>query len=166
MMAVVDAALNLPEIDTDRVGLMGTSQASWYMPLVMANEPELDFAIYNSAGAVPLGIHLIFEILSIHQGLPLEEATVQFDEAVAVYDGPLGFDQRPLLEAEDSPMLFLMGELDPNGPFGANRDEILRLAGLGPDITLVTYPNGIHALEGTDFWPDVWTWMSEKGFLP
>ena len=60
------------------------------------------------------------------------------------------------------PMLYLMGELDPNGPYGANRDEILRLADLGVDITLVSYPEGIHALDGTDFWPDIWDWLSTR----
>ena len=59
-------------------------------------------------------------------------------------------------------MLYLMGELDPNGPYGANRDEILRLADLGVDITLVSYPEGIHALDGTDFWPDIWDWLSTR----
>ena len=62
--------------------------------------------------------------------------------------------------------LLYMGELDPNGPYGANRDEILRLADLGVDITLVSYPEGIHALDGTDFWPDIWDWLSTRGFLP
>ncbi len=150
LSAVIDEILELPEVDTDRVGLYGVSQASWVMPLVMANEPELDFAVYQSAGAIPIGIHLIFEVLSIHQGLPFDEATKQFEEIVKEYDGPLGFDQRPVLEAEQRPMLFLMGEKDQNGPYSANRDEILRLAGLGVDVTLVSYPEGQHALDDTD----------------
>ena len=164
--AVIDEILKRPEVDTDRVGLYGVSQASWYMPLVMANEPELDFAVYQSAGAIPIGIHLIFEVLSIHQGLPFDEATRQFEEIAKDYDGPLGFDQRPLLEAEHRPMLFLMGEKDQNGPYSANRDEILRLKGLGVDVTLVSYPEGQHALDNTDFWPDLWNWLSAKGFQP
>ena len=166
MAAVIDKILRMPGVDTGRVGLFGISQASWYMPLVMANIPELDFAIYQSAGAIPIGIHLLFEVLSIHQGLPFDEATKQFEAMVKTYDGPLGFDQRPLLEAEQRPMLFLMGELDQNGPYSANRDEIQRLAGLGVDVTLVSYPEGRHALEDTDFWPDLWQWLAAKGFRP
>ena len=164
--AVIDEILQLPEVDTDRVGLFGISQASWVMPLVMANEPELDFAVYQSAGAIPIGIHMIFETLSIHQGVPFDEATRQFEEVARDYDGPLGFDQRPLLEAEHRPMLFLMGAKDQNGPYSANRDEILRLKGLGVDVTLVSYPEGQHALDNTDFWPDLWNWLSAKGFQP
>lgn len=166
MMAVITKILNLPEVDTDRVGLFGVSQASWYMPLVMANEPELDFAIYQSAGAIPLGIHLIFETLSIHQGLPFDEATRQFEEIAKDYDGPLGFDQRPLLEAEQRPLLFLMGERDPNGPYSANRDELRRLANLGVDVTLISYAEGRHVLEDINFWPDLWNWLAAKGFQP
>ena len=63
-------------------------------------------------------------------------------------------------------MLFLMGEKDQNGPYGANRDEILRLAGLGLDVTLVSYAEGQHVLEDIDFWPDLWNWLSTKGFQP
>ena len=109
---------------------------------------------------------MIFETLSIHQGVPFDEATRRFEEVAKDYDGPLGFDQRPLLEAEHRPMLFLMGAKDQNGPYGANRDEILRLKGLGVDVTLVSYPEGQHALDNTDFWPDLWTWLSAKGFQP
>ena len=88
------------------------------------------------------------------------------DAIVKEYDGPLGFDQRPLLEAEHRPMLFLMGEKDQNGPYRANRDEILRLAGLSVDVTLVSYAEGQHVLEDIDFWPDLWNWLSTKGFQP
>ena len=63
-------------------------------------------------------------------------------------------------------MLFLMGEKDQNGPYSANRDEILRLKGLGVDVTLVSYPEGQHALDNTDFWPDLWNGLSAKGFQP
>jgi len=114
LSTVIEEILKLPEVDTDRVGLYGVSQASWYMPLVMANEPELDFAVYQSAGAIPIGIHMIFEALSIHQGLPFDEATRQFEEIAEDYDGPLGFDQRPLLEA--SPHALSHGRKGPERP--------------------------------------------------
>ncbi len=100
--------------NADRERRAAKSWASWYMPLVMANEPELDFAVYQSAGAIPIGIHMIFEALSIHQGLPFDEATRQFEEIAEDYDGPLGFDQRPLLEA--SPHALSHGRKGPERP--------------------------------------------------
>ncbi len=57
-------------------------------------------------------------------------------------------------------MLYLLGEQDPNGPFRVNRDEIELLKDEGKDITLVTYTNGVHLLDGIDFWPDVAQWLS------
>ena len=157
--AVIEEVLAMPVVDTDWVGLYGLSQASWYMPIVMSEQFDLDFAVYQSAGAIPVGISLIFEKFSIHQGLPLDEATKRFEEELLTFNGPLGFDQRPLLEAEDSPMLYLMGELDQNAPFGANRDEILRLGDLGVNIRLNSYPNGQHGLGGIDYYPDLWSWL-------
>ncbi len=160
--AVIEQVLALPEVDTDWVGLYGLSQASWYQPIVMSEQSDLDFAVYQSAGAIPVGISLIFEKFSIHQGLPFDEATERFEEELLTFEGPLGFDQRPLLEAENSPMLFLLGEKDQNIPYGANRDEILRLADLGLDITLTSYPTGEHALDGIDYYSDLWKWLGDK----
>jgi len=160
--AVIEEVLAMPVVDTDWVGLYGLSQASWYMPIVKSEQSDLDFAVYQSAGAIPVGISLIFEKYSIHQGLPLDEAMRNFEEELLTFNGPLGFDQRPLLEAENSPMLWLMGEIDQNAPYGANRDEILRLAGLGLDITLMSYPTGEHGLGGTDYYPDLWSWLGDK----
>ena len=78
------------------------------------------------------------------------------------YSGELGFDQRPHLRALDIPMLYLLGEQDPNVPFRVNRDGIELLKEEGEDITLLSYADGVHALEGIDFWPDVAQWLSSE----
>ncbi len=78
------------------------------------------------------------------------------------YSGELGFDPRPNLRTLDIPMLYLLGEQDPNNPFRVNRDEIELLKDEGKDITLVTYANGVHVLDGIKFWPDVAQWLSSE----
>ncbi len=158
MNAVLQQLLQTPEIDTDRVGLYGVSQATWYMPLVAESAAEIGFMIVLTGGVMPVGLNIRYEILSLHEGRGVEES----QQLLEGYSGELGFDPRPSLRALEIPMLYLLGEQDPNGPFRVNRDEIELLKDQGKDITLVTYANGVHALDGIDFWPDVAQWLSSE----
>ena len=158
MNAVLQQLLQMPEIDKDRVGLFGASQATWYMPLVAESAAEVGFMIVLTGGVMPVGINIRYEILSIHEGRGVGES----QQLLEAYSGELGFDPRPSLRALDIPMLYLLGEQDPNGPFRVNRDEIELLKDEGKDITLVTYANGVHVLDGIDFWPDVARWLSSE----
>ncbi len=158
MNAVLQQLLQMPEIDTDRVGLFGLSQAFWYMPLVAESAAEVGFMIVLTGGVTPVGTNIRYEILSIHEGRGVEES----QQLLEAYSGELGFDPRPSLRALDMPMLYLLGEQDPNVPFRVNRDEIELLKEEGKDITLVTYANGVHGLDGIDFWPDVAQWLSSE----
>ena len=158
MNAVLQQLLQMPEIDTDRVGLYGMSQAMWYMPLVAEGAAKVGFMIVLTGGVMPVGINIRYEILSIHEGRGVEES----QQLLEAYSGELGFDQRPGLRALDIPMLYLLGEQDPNVPLRVNRDGIELLKDEGKDITLVTYANGVHALDGIDFWPDVAQWLSSE----
>ncbi len=158
MNAVLQQLLQMPEIDADRVGLFGVSQATWYVPLVAESAAEVGFIIVLTGGVMPVGISIRYEILSIHEGRGVEES----QQLLEAYSGELGFDPRPNLRALDIPMLYLLGEQDPNGPFRVNRDEIELLKDEGKDITLVTYANGVHVLDGIDFWPDVAQWLSSE----
>ena len=56
--------LQMPDIDTDRVGLFGVSQATWYMPLVAESAAEVGFMIVLTGGVMPVGINIRYEILS------------------------------------------------------------------------------------------------------
>ncbi len=158
MTAVLLQLLQMPEIDTDRVGLFGVSQANWYMPLVAESAAEVGFMIVLTGGVMPVGINNRYEELIRIEGRGIEEA----QQLLEGYSGELGFDQRPHLRALDIPMLYLLGEQDPNGPFRVNRDGIELLKQEGKDITLLSYADGVHGLEGIDFWPDVDQWYRAK----
>ena len=156
MNAVLQQLLQIPGIDTGRVGLFGASQATWYMPLVAESAPEVGFMIVLTGGVMPVGHNIRYEILSIHQGRGVEESQKLLEE----YSGELGFDPRPSLRALDIPMLYLLGERDPNVPFRANRDELELLKDEKKSISLATYANGVHLLDDIDFWPDVAQWLN------
>lgn len=158
MNAVLQQLLQMPEIDTDRVGLFGVSQAYWYMPLVAESAAEVGFMIVLTGGVMPVGLNIRYEMLSLIEGRSIEES----QQLLEGYSGELGFDPRPHLRALDIPMLYLLGEQDPNVPFRVNRDGIELLKQEGKDITLLSYANGVHVLEGIDFWPDVDQWLGSE----
>ena len=83
----------MPEIDTDRVGLYGVSQANWYMPLVAESATEVGFIIVLTGGVMPVGINVRYEELIHIEGRSIEEA----QSLLKGYSGELGFDQRPPL---------------------------------------------------------------------
>ena len=107
---------------------------------------------------MPVGNNIRYEILSIHEGRSVEES----QQLLEAYSGEPSFDPRPNLRALDIPMLYLLGEQDPNVPFRVNRDGIELLKDDGKDITLLTYANGVHGLDGIDFWPDVANWLNSE----
>ncbi len=158
MNAVLQQLLQQPEIDTDRIGLYGVSQATWYMPLVAESAPEIKFMIILTGGVMPVGVNIRYEELVRIEGRNIEEA----QQLLEGYSGELGFDPRPPLRAIDIPVLYLLGGQDANTPFRVNRDGIELLRAEGINITPLTYANGVHLLDGIDFWPDVAQWLDSE----
>ncbi len=62
-------------------------------------------------------------------------------------------------------MLYLLGEQDPGIPFTVMRDEIAILKAEGDDITLISYSDGVHLLDGIGFWPEMAKWLSSEMIL-
>lgn len=161
MKAVLLQLLQMPEIDKDRVGLFGASQANWYMPLVADEVPEIQFMVVLTGGVIPVGPKNFWEELVFVRGLDSDSALVLFQQ----YSGDIGFDQRPHIRSLDIPMLYFLGEQDPGIPFTVMRDEIALLKAEGKDITLISYSDGVHLLDGIDFWPDLAKWLSSELIL-
>ena len=158
MNAVLQQLLLMPEIDTERVGLFGVSQANWYMPLLADQVAEVRFMIVLTGGVIPVGPKNYWEELIFFRKLDPDSALVLFNQ----YSDDIGFDQRPHIRALNIPMLYLLGEQDPGYPFTVLRDELELIKAEGKDITVISYSDGVHGLEGIDFWPDVAHWLSSE----
>jgi len=113
MDAVLLQLLQMPEIDTDRVGLFGVSQANWYMPLVAESAAEVGFMIVLTGGVMPVGINNRYEELIRIEGRGIEEA----QQLLEGYSGELGFDPRPHLRALNIPMLYATRRARPQRTF-------------------------------------------------
>jgi len=158
MNAVLQKLLLMPEIDTERVGLFGVSQANWYMPLLADQVAKVRFMIVLTGGVIPVGPKNYWEELIFYRKLDPDSALVLFNQ----YSDDIGFDQRPHIRALNIPMLYLLGEQDPGYPFTVLRDELELIKAEGKDITVISYSDGVHGLEGLDFWPDVDQWYRSR----
>lgn len=158
MTAVIEAARTDPDLHFAQFGLYGSSQAAWYLPLVAADDPFIDFVIVNSGGVIPVGQQVAFEQATRIDGAAYSEG----ERAAEDYAGPPGFDPRPLLRNLDIPMLYLWGDADRGIPLAPNETELRALQAEGVDATLTRYPDADHLLEDTDYWPDIASWLESS----
>ena len=163
MVAGVEFLRTQPDVDASRIGLMGSSQAGWIIPLA-AQRTNVAFMILISGPAVSVGEENYYSDFAEHGGTSLERA---YDELTR-FTGPRGFDPVPVLETLDTPGLWLLGQADESIP-ERNTAAILRgLAAKGRPFTVVEYPGANHGLYNpttgrpAPFWPDIDRWLARK----
>lgn len=115
-----------PEIDPERVGLWGGSQAGWIMPLVPEKTEGVRFIISGCGPTVSAGEEHQHSLL-LNRGLTVDEA----DRKLADYKGPLGYDPRPVLRRTRVPTLWLFGKRDDIIPTRACIQEFQKLVAEG-----------------------------------
>jgi hypothetical protein len=113
-------------IDPERVGLVGGSQAGWIMPLVAEKTEGVAFILAGCGPTVSAGEEEYHSGL-IQAGVPTAEA----DRRLERYDGPRGYDPRPVLRRVETPILWLFGERDDIIPTAACLEELERLRAEG-----------------------------------
>lgn len=160
MLAVAREAATLPRVDGSRLALFGASQANWYLPLVAAELSSVRWMVILTGGLLPVGPKNEWERLVFVEGRdPFAQATL---DEWSLYAGPIGFDQRPVLRSLDLPMLYLLGERDPGVPLTPMLGEADALRGDGVNLTVETFPDGVHLLDGIDFWDVLSAWLGEQ----
>ena len=158
MQSVLDQLTTNPRIDLQRIGLVGASQANWYMPVVAQATSQVRFMVVITGGVLPVGFQVRYEVLTRIDGLSQEEAEEELG-LFSDFTGELGFNQIPILEQLGIPMLYLLGGADTFGPRGANLTAMEDLVAGGANLEVIVYEGAEHALPGVDFWPDVASWL-------
>jgi dienelactone hydrolase len=138
-----------PEIDHDRIGLAGHSQAGWIIPLAASRAPAIRFAVIFSGPAVTADENDHYQTLT-GEGETLSTLSEQEIDARVLADGPGGVDPIPWIAALHIPVLWAYGGLDQHVP---PRLSARRLAPLvaepGRHFTVETFPHANHALVET-----------------
>lgn len=136
-----------PEIDGNRIGLMGISQAGWIMPLAAARSPHVRYMVLVVGPTVPVGIEIHYSDLA-------EGTSTSFDDlsqALARYEGPRGFDPRPTLERLDVPGLWFLGAQDRSVPTRECVQVLSELAAAGRPYRWTVHPTAGHFIPPDDY---------------
>jgi uncharacterized protein len=133
----------LPQVDANRTGLLGDSQAGWVMALAAAREPAVRWAVALAGPTTTVGeTDLFTQLAGAEQTAPTGTRAQMLDRVRAL--GPGGFDPLPSLRRLSIPFLWVFGDDDRNVPteLCVERLESIRA---GHDYTSVVLPM-THAL--------------------
>jgi alpha/beta superfamily hydrolase len=161
LVSAVDFVTGDARVDRTRIGLLGSSQAGWILPIVATRSDEVAFTILLSGPAVTVGQHNFWAAAADDEDLSISELSVM----LAGFEPPAGdFDPRPFLEDMTVPGLWLLGDQDRIIPARETGQIVLEIAEeLGKPFTVINYPNADHGLrragDRIDYWPDLLSWL-------
>ena len=147
---------NRPEIDPNRIGIAGVSQAGWIVPIAAA-KTEPAFMLLIVAPTVSLGLeHFYSNIVEGNPNIPLEDGY----NALPSFTGYHGFDPKPVLETLNVPGLWLLGGEDRSIPTPATVAILNELIASGRPYTHVVYP-GLGHVFPPNSWADIDKWLAK-----
>jgi len=156
MAAGVEFLRNRPEIDRNRIGLAGVSEAGWVIPIAAA-KTQPAFMLLIVAPAVSLGAAASYNSIVANTTAPIEDGY----NAVAAFNGFHGFDPKPVLETLNVPGLWLLAGEDRSIPTPATVAILDQLIAAGKPYTRVVFPGAGHNLPPS--WPDIDQWLAKIG---
>ncbi len=93
LVAAVDFVFQDTRVDPTRIGLMGSSQAGWIIPMVATRSEHVAFTMILSGPAVTVGEHNFWDRIADDKNLTIS----QLSAMLAEFQRPAGdFDPRPL----------------------------------------------------------------------
>ena len=146
-----------PEIDPNRIGLAGVSQAGWIVPLAAVNARPA-FMVLLVGPTVSVGIEGFYSRIVEDTNAPVEDGYRQLPS----FNGFHGFDPEPVLESLNVPGLWLLGGEDRSIPTPATITILDQLIAAGKPYAHVVFPGFGHNLGGAPYWPEIDRWMGEK----
>ncbi|MFC1930154.1 alpha/beta hydrolase family protein [Chloroflexota bacterium] len=159
------------QIDPNKIGFFGISQADWIAPLAASKSSDIAFIVLYSGPVCTVGQEIYYSQTTGDdpgeqvEGISLEKASNMARD----YTGPHGFDPLHSLEAIDIPGLWMFGSQDRSIPIPLSIDNLDTLvAQQGKDFDHIVYPNADHSLRDVNteqFFPamsDAANWILEK----
>ena len=137
------------EIDRDRIGLAGHSQAGWIIPLAAFREAAVRFAVIFSGPAVTADENDHYQNLT-GEGERPQDLTDEDIDARVLAEGPGGVDPVPWIESLQIPVLWAYGGRDEHIPARLSERRLAPIAAQpGRRFTIQTFPHANHALVET-----------------
>lgn len=145
-----------PEIDPNRIGLAGVSQAGWIIPIA-AQKARAAFMVLLVGPTVSVGIEGFYSRIVEDTNAPVEEGYKQLPS----FTGFHGFDPKPVLETLNVPGLWLLGGEDRSIPTPATIAILDQLIASGKPYAHVVFPGFGHNLGGAPYWPEIDRWLAK-----
>lgn len=141
VLAIVQYLKTRPEIDANRIGLLGASQAGWIMPLAASRSSDVAFMAGVSGAASTVGLADFYA--SIASGKTEQEIA----DELANFTGTHGFDPVPSLESLTIPGLWVYGGQDLRNPTVNDMEILERITtDLNKDFTICLFPRANHVM--------------------
>jgi pimeloyl-ACP methyl ester carboxylesterase len=142
-----------PEIDPNRIGLAGVSQAGWIVPLAAAKSQPA-FMLLIVGPTVSIGLENFYSNIVEITNAPVEDGY----KALPSFNGVHGFDPKPVLESLNVPGLWLLAGEDRSIPTPATVAILDQLIASGKPYTRVVFPGAGHNLPPN--WPEIEKWLA------
>jgi len=158
------------EIDPQRIGLLGGSQAGWIMPLAASRSEAVRFVVSISGPAVTVGQEIYYSRLTgSDPGTYVDLSDGEIQRRMAEFDGPHGYDPAPALEAMKVPSLWILGGQDRSVPTELTVRALQALKERRPgQFEFHVFPQGNHAIRDAhtgrsiDYWVPIHRWLQER----
>ncbi len=173
LLAAVAYLRTRDDIDHDRIGLYGGSQAGWIMPLA-ASRGEIAFIVSISGPAVSCGEEDLYSRLTGDDPGPYRANPLSSDEIrrrMEAFAGPHGFRPAEILASLDVPTLWVLGTGDRSVPTWMTVDVLDGIRAAGNEAhTVLLFEGGDHSLRGPggrpiEYRPRVVAWLEQQGIL-
>lgn len=172
--AFLDRLATEPDVDADRVGFFGASQAGWIIPLAAsrARQPPR-FQVILSGAAVSTGVEQYYSDLT-GDGIRAPQITdrAELHRRIRDFRGNRGFDPAPVLLASRVPTLWLLGDLDESVPTLLSVQVLDSIRATGNAFhTVRRYPSADHSLrdvatgEAMPIFDQMMSWLQEVKVL-
>jgi uncharacterized protein len=171
LLAAVDFISADQRIHGARIGIMGSSQAGWIMPMVAARTDKLAFAVLRSSPTVTVAEHNFWDTAADDLSLSIDELLQQLDDYQPPESGD--FDPIPYLRKMSIPSIWLLGGQDRIIPAPRSAQIVRDIAAqMGHPFTVVMYPDADHGLrppgsrQRVDYWQDLLPWLDQQLSAP
>ena len=154
--AGVEFLRSRPEIDRNRIGLAGVSQAGWIVPIAAAKSQPA-FMLLIVGPTVSVGLENFYSNIVEVTDAPVEAGY----EQLPLFNGFHGFDPKPVLGSLNVPGLWLLAGQDRSIPTPATVAILDELIASGKPYTHVVFPGVGHNLPPS--WPDIDNWLAKIG---
>lgn len=149
--AAVETLRSRPEVDSNRVGILGLSMGGWLGPLAAERTGGLAFMVLVSGPPVSVGEEIAYSEWT-GEGHRDGIAQAEADRLVAEL-APSNYDPRPLLRRLEVPTLWVFGEQDLSIPVAKSTTVLDSMRSVHDrPFAYVVYPDAGH-LGFTERWP-------------